>query len=259
MTVDPPPNLHVVSLEYALQPDERFTYENPPSVKFETKEARFHLADGILKCEMKEHFADAGAAQKVVDPILRAWEVDADLRHNRGELRFKYKTAEVIDLSPAPPGSVKVTVVGNAVLTVTGTLSTHVTRGTYPEPPPDHFRLNPDAESILRRYEGYLDGREPLPAMAYFCLTVLEGKAGGRGKATAMYRIHKDVLRKIGDLSTNRGDLLNARKANATQQPLSGAESAWLEEAMKTLVRRLGDTRNPVSLPEIPMKDLPKL
>jgi hypothetical protein len=207
---------------------------------------------------MKVHFSDAIAARNVVDPILRAWEVDADLRRNRGELRFKYETAEVIDLSSAPAGNVTAIVLGSAMAIMTGTVSIHVTSSTYPEPPPDHFRLNPDTESILRRYEGYLDGREPLPGMAYFCLTVLEGKAGGRSKAAAMYEIHKDVLNKIGELSSNRGDPLNARKANATR-PLSGAESAWLEEAMKTLVRRLGDTRSSAYLPVISMKDLPKL
>ena len=258
MTENPAPNLHVVSLEYILLSNERVIYKNPPPIEFETDEALFHLADGVLKCKMKERFSDAVAARKVVEPILRAWEVDTDLGHNRGELRFKYKMAEVIDLSPAPSGSVTAKVVGNAMLSATGTLSTHDTRSRYPEPPPDHFRLNPDAESILLRYEGYLGGREALPAMAYFCLTLLEGKAGGRGKAVAMYGIHRDVLSKIGKLSTQRGDLQSARKASATQ-PLSGAESAWLEEAMKTLVRRLGDTRSPASLRVVSMTDLPKL
>jgi len=44
------------------------------------------------------------------------------------------------------------------------TLSCDVTRVRYPEPPPGTFRLSADAESILLRYEGYLNGREPLPA-----------------------------------------------------------------------------------------------
>jgi hypothetical protein len=206
---------------------------------------------------MKAHFSDPAAAQKVVEPILRAWEVDADLRRNRGELRFKYRTAEVIDQSPLPAGSVNVPVLGNKLLATVGTVSVQVTSSSYPNPP-NYFRLNPDTESIVHRYEGYLDGREPLPAMAYFCLTVLEGNADGRNDAATMYRIDVDVLRKIGELSSERGGLHQGRKASAIQE-LSGAEDTWLQEAIKTLIRRLGDTRDPASLPEISMNDLPNL
>lgn len=48
MAQDPKPDLHVVSLRYTLRPDEGFSYENPPPIQFETEEARFFLADGIL-------------------------------------------------------------------------------------------------------------------------------------------------------------------------------------------------------------------
>jgi len=79
------------------------------------------------------------------------------------------------------------------------------------------FRLNPDAESILLRYHGHLDGREPLPAMAYFCLTVLEAKTGGRESAARAYRIEKAVLNRMGELTSLRGDRLTARKATGVQ------------------------------------------
>jgi hypothetical protein len=36
----------------------------------------------------------AEEARAVVEPVLRAWEVDADLRWNRGELRFEFDGAE---------------------------------------------------------------------------------------------------------------------------------------------------------------------
>ena len=248
--------MHVVSLRYALRSSDRVTYVNPPPVEFETEAARFRLAEGKLACEMKAHFPTAEAARTVVEPVLRAWEVDADLRWNRDELRFVFDVADIIDRTPAPPGVIRgaVYITGTGVLTATGTVSVHVTRGRYPEPPSDAFRLNPDAESVLLRYRGYLDGREPLPAMAYFCRTVL----GPGESAAATYRIDKAVLKKMSELSSTRGDPSSARKATA-KQPLSGPETAWLEAAVKMLIWRLGDTRKMAAFEWIRMSDLPML
>jgi hypothetical protein len=252
------PDLHVVSLRYIVQPDEGFSYDNPPPVSFESQEARFHLDAGILTCEMKIHCTDADTARKAVEPILRAWVTDSDLLHNRGQLRFKFDRAEIIDRSPAPPGSGIAVAAGAAVVTMAGSVSVRISSTRYPDPPPDFFRLNPDAETLLQRYYGYLDHREYLQGMAYFCFTVLTNNSGGLDNAAAKYQIHRDVLRKIGELSSTRGDLQNARKADAVR-PLSGEESAWLEAAAKMLIRRLADTRPMSGLPMIRMTDLPPL
>jgi hypothetical protein len=247
----------VVSLRYVLGTSDHCSYVSAPALEFETEEARFRLAAGELTCEMKTHFSTAEAARTVVEPILRAWEVDADLRSTRGELRFMFDGAEVIDRSPTPPGVVRGTAitVGVAAVSATGTVSVHVTRGQYPDPP-SSFRLNPDAQSILDRYYGYLDGRERLLGMAYFCLTVLEVNAGGRSCAAAKYRIDKKVLDTMGRLTSKHGDHLSARKASATR-PLMGSESAWVEAAVKKLIWQLGTPE--VARSWIRMSDLPAL
>ncbi len=209
---------------------------------------------------MKTHFSTAEAARAVVEPILRAWEVDADLRLTRGELRFKFEGADIIDRSPAPPGvthGCAYMVLPGLMVSGIGTVSLHVDRARYPEPP-GTFRLDPDAESILLRYHGHLDGREPLPALAYFCLTILEAKTGGRESAATAYRIEKAVLNRMGELTSLRGDRLTARKATGVQ-PLTGQERAWLEAAVKMLIWRLGDTRTLSNLPVITMSDLPMI
>jgi hypothetical protein len=251
------PELHVESLRYILQPDERFSYDNPPPLEFETAEARFRLANGVLTCEMKIHFSDANAARNVVEPVLRAWEALSDVRYNRGQLRFRFDQPQIVDRSPRPPGS-SMMVAMSGSSTFTATLSFHVTSKKYPEPPRDYFRLNPDAESILQRYRGYLDGREPLQSMTYFCLTIIERGAGSRNAAAAQYQIDNKVLRKIGELSSTRGDNLTARKAVAAQ-PLSAKESSWLEAVVKILIQRIGDSRDPAQLPLITMSDLAPL
>jgi len=40
---------------------------------------------------------------------------------------------------------------------------------------------------------------------------------------------------------------------------LTGPENAWLEAAVKMLIRRVGDTRDASALPLITLDDLPKL
>lgn len=260
--MDAKPDFHVVSLRYRLRPSDRVTYENPPPVEFETGEARFRLAEGKLNCELKSHFSTQEEARAVVAPILRAWEVDGDLRWNRGELRFDFEGADIIDRSPLPPGVVRghgIALLGMASLAAVGTVSVHVTRARYPGPP-GTFRLNLDAESIFLRYQNYLDGREPFLSMAYFCLTVLQAKAGGRVSAAKEYRIDKPVLNKIGELTTKRGDSSSARKAVAkSARQLTGAERAWLEAVLKEFIWRLGDTRPAATLPLITLANLPML
>lgn len=260
--MDAKPDFHVVSLSYRLRPSDQVTYVSPAPVEFETEEVRFRLAEGKLACEMKIHISRAEEARAVVERVLRAWEVDADLRWNRSGLRFEFDAADIVDRSPCPPGVVRGhahVLLGVAAISMVGTVSAHVTRAHYPEPP-GAFRLNPDAESIWLRYQGYLGGREPLLSMAYFCLTVLEANAGGRAPAARTYGIEEALLSKVGELTSCRGDRLSARKATAEPaQPLASPEIAWLEAAVKTLIWRLGDIRRTTALPLITLADLPVL
>jgi hypothetical protein len=174
--------------------------------KLETDKACFRLAEGKLTCEMKAHFPTVDDARRAVEPTVRVWEIDADLRLGRDSLRFTFDTADVVDRSPAQPGVAHLSGFAHGVAVVSGTATVHVTRATYPAPPPATFRLNPDAESLLTRYQGYRDGREPLPSMAFFCLTLVHLK-GGRSQraASAAYRIDLPVLRKMGELASTRG------------------------------------------------------
>jgi len=58
-------------------------------------------------------------------------------------------------------------------------------------------------------------GDEPLPSMAYFCLTVLEYQAKNREAAAKQYAIDLKVLKKLGGL-TAKGDPMTARKVTGT-------------------------------------------
>jgi hypothetical protein len=93
---------HVVSLRYRLETDPSLTFDNPPPIEQETDEFTLHLADGVLTCMMKAHYASVGAARAGVDQILLAWELDFALQQGRRVMRFVYQESEVIDRDPPP-------------------------------------------------------------------------------------------------------------------------------------------------------------
>ncbi len=71
--------------------------------------------------------------------------------------------------------------------------------------------------------------------MAYFCLTVVDGIGGGRADAAAKLGLGRNLLDKIGELSTRN------RKHTPDEEPLSSDEEAWLAGAVKLLIRRVGE------------------
>jgi hypothetical protein len=255
-----PSDLHVSELHYRLVDSPNTSYNAPAPIEFETDEAKFRLADGELRVDMKVHTCRQDEARDLVDPILKAWETVADLDDKLGEVRFKFVKPVIIDRSPVEPGSARVHLVGVECRVEAGAIvATQLIKGNYPSPPAS-FRLTPDAESLWIRFRGYLEGREPLLSMAYFCLTVLSSAKGGIDNVAGAYKVDKAVLKKIGELSSTRGDGHTARKfeRGKSPQPLTGVEKAWLEAAIKALIKRVGDI-SAGTLECITMSDLPAL
>jgi hypothetical protein len=256
-------DFHVVALKYRLQLSDHISYAEPPPLVFETEAARFHLENNQLRCEMKLHAATSEQARALVDPILRDWEMEVELTRNRGELGFIYEDAEIIDRTPPTPGiqARVMKVLGGNYLVTMGNVTAHIMRRKYPDPPMG-FHLTPDAESILLRFRSYQDGREPLLSMAYFCSTVVESAASGRNrraKGAKAFGIAENVLDKLGELTSNRGDRTVARKAHSNLQPLTGAERAWIEATIKQLILRLCDGPQRSQRKQLTMADLPPL
>jgi hypothetical protein len=254
-------DLHVVALIYRLQLSDHVSYAEPTPLVFENEAARFRLEKDQLRCEMKLHVATLEEARAFVDPVLRNWEMEVELARGRGELRFTYENAEIIDRTPAIPGVIRghvIVTLQDALLVSTGNVTCHITRKNYPEPPVG-FCLTPDAESILLRFRGYQDGREPVLSMAYFCLTVVLSAGGGLSNAAKAFGIAQSVLRKLGDLTSNRRDRGIARKAHATSQPLTDAEHRWIVATIKQLILRLCDSPRCYERKQLTMADLPPL
>lgn len=252
---------HVESLQYHIETDGSCSYESPPPVEYEKDGFRARLEEGVLTVTMKEHHASAASARKAVAEFLRSWEIQAALSVGRGCLRFEHDSAKVVDRHPSP--GTNTLVLEPLVCKVSvGAVTLHIGRSSYPEPPKD-FVASPLVETMWHRFEMFLDGREPLASMAYFCLSTIQADAGGRNKAAAKYHVDRGVLDKLGQLTSEVGDSSTARKidSSSTLRPHTPQETEWMKCAVQTIIRRVGEVEaSPTaSRPRLTMSDLPRL
>jgi len=252
---------HVESLHYEITSGPNVSYQDPEPMELALQEGRFDLRGDTLVVEPSGHFATAGEARAAIEPVLRAWEIHADLVGNPGTILFRYRNAKVIDRNPPPPGAEQVVIVGLAgELETAGALTMHLIRREYPAPPAT-FRASPDIELAHNRWIRFREGAEPLLSMAYFVLTLVEVRAGGRKEAAEMLQIEPEVLQKLGELTSTRGDGLSARKlsGNGPYRELSGGEQHWVESTVRAIILRMGGIERGVELTPFRMQDLPRL
>lgn len=258
---------HVEHLRYRLETTETLGFKDPDPIEGTNDIFDWQLEDSELTLNMKQHFASEEEAQQAVSDFLRSWELYVNLYEGREAIHFQYVDAHVIDRNPPPPGSPQVlhakSIRGEGAMM--GTPTIRVQRNSYPTPP-EQFQVSPDVETLWNRYRQYVEGKEQLLSMAYFCLTVLESDFPNNKRAGAArkYGIHVDVLQKLGELTTTRGDERTARKAepNRNFAPLTGKEEEWIRTAVKSIIRRVGEhnaSGSAAGLPEIGMNDLSTL
>jgi len=240
---------HVEWLIYRVVIPEGFEYVEPAPVEWPTSGFRALLEGEMLTVHVQEHFSSGEEARLAVNPALRAWEIASGLSRGRAEIEFVYSHAHLVDRHPppTPPGTITGTVSMAAPLAQMSAFGTVVSRrDAYPTPPVE-FAWSPDVEALWTRWQGYLDDREPLSSMGYFCLTQLERSTGERSKdrraaAASKYRIDLAVLRTLGDLVSDFGDEQTGRKAHVKHvRPHTQRESAWLRSVVPALIRRAGE------------------
>lgn len=248
---------HIERLHYKIASNPGIRYEGTEPTTVTTPLGEFELSDGSLVVTPEEHFSSEAQARRAIEPFLRSWEMEADLRDQIRSIRFEFERTDVVDRAPPKPGEgATLNVELGEVVLVGESVSMVLTRKKYP-PPPTAFTTTPDVEMAHRRWLASRDGEEPLPAMAYFVLTILLRAAGGLPAAAKTYRIEESILRKIGELSSTRGGPDSARKADAASRPLTEDERRWLEDATKELIQRLGEHASGAPLLPLRLKDLP--
>lgn len=250
---------HVVAVHYQLVFDDDVQYR-PPKLRetFAGPDFDIEVEGPQVRMLPKAHFSDRESARAAADRIARAWEVLIALEVGTLGGRLKYEKTEIIDRDPTP-GVIEVQAEAAAFATAFGTATLIRSFNGYPQPPDQTFQLTPDAEFIWQRYRLFKEGREPLLSMAYFVLTAVETPAGGRKPAAIALNTEENVLRKIGELSSTRGDTLSARKHSNSSAPLQPNEQVWLEQAVQKLIIQVGRSRAAPPIERLTLGDLPPL
>ncbi len=252
---------HVQLLRYRAIAAAGIIFDNPPPVQWNTNDFRLTLRDDIATFEMQTHYPSEEDARQGVKTYLDRWEMGTALRSGTSGFHFEFESAKIIDRDPPPPGSPQIVHVPVAVAVAVAlppTLS--VTSRKYPDPPVD-FDISPDVETMWFLFRSYLDHRVRLTDMAYFCLTVLQRRAGGRSAASNRYSVALHVLSKLGHLSTEVGNEQTARKMPLVPRDHTPEEIEWIKAAVNVLILRMGqyayDPKR--EWPWVTMSDLPHL
>ena len=196
-----------------------------------------------LRFNLKEHYATEEDARFSVEAdYIPNWEFEVGLNRGPDAFRLRFDHSDIIDRNP-PPGPPPLSVRARAgVPRVSADLAPPMPP-EFPAPPPVAIKRSPDVDSMFQHYLRHLGGGEPLPAMAYFCLTKLEQMAGGRANAAMTLRISKRVLGRIGELSSNKGGA-SARKAIGSTTPYTPEEERFLKSAVKRVIHRAAEVEH---------------
>ncbi len=263
---------HVVMLVYKIKHNKSIiNYSKAEPFCRDEQGFRLSVAEGVARFELKDHYPTIDEAHKAIADYRHAWKFDAQLQRGPGSfcLCLDRKKSKLIDRKPTPGCK------GLRASITAGTPSISANLGPvrapeYPKPPSD-IKLDANIRTMHKRYMGYRCEHEPLGAMAYFCLSMLEAPpiqqsseqrkpSKKRKAATAKYAIDEWVLSKIGHLSSTKGGKY-ARKQEGTDQPLSPKQRDFLEQAVKTIIRRAAEREHMPegNLPTISQSDLPSL
>ncbi len=253
-------NSYVKYLYYTLKVKDGISFKNSNSIEKKLDNFELRLENNELKCKMIKKYLTPEDARKEVEDYLKKWEVYDILQSGYKSIEFIYNKATIINFdSPESLPKASKVVQRSGVFEARCNIKVIVEKDNYPKPP-QYFHLNENVKILWSRYYDYLQGKEKLPSMAYFCLTLIEKDAGGRRQALRKYKISKKVLDKLGELSSNKGDLeIEARKAKENKGSLTEKEVKWLDEAIRRIIIRVGEYENNPSLDLIDMSSLPDL
>lgn len=244
----------IARLNYRFEHHFDITYRAAEPVVWEENGFRAELRDGHLSVDLRADWIDVKDARAAVEPYLRTWEIAVGVRGKRETVQFVFENADVVDFGPTPYLETEFT----EVSVTSWPASIHSTRSKYPDPP-KAFWASPDVRTLWDRYQGALEGQEPFLSMAYFNYTLIVHRAGSRDEAARVLNVDQAVLRKLGELTSERGDRSTARKAPRNQVfvQLTDQERRWIDAAIRALIHRVAEVDAGAAINRLRMADLP--
>ena len=255
---------HVKAIHFYILHDDSVDYSDVEPLVHDDALFCIRAEKRNVVLEPKCHYATEEEARSAAEEFVRRWEFEAALRTQSGAFRLVYERVRIVDRDPPPlpPGVVNADPVYWTFRTSESKATVTKKLATFPAPPADPA-INPDdpdAILMLALLDRNRLNRARLGVVAYFCLTVLEDRAGSRPKAAKHYQISKCVLDSVGCLSDKKGGD-DARKHKGHDQPFTEEERSFLEAAVTAFIRRAAekaaDPKGCLCL--IGKNDLPKL
>ncbi|MCY4579482.1 MAG: hypothetical protein OXD31_10605 [Chloroflexi bacterium] len=229
---------HVEALIYEVVHDESSDYSRANCVETEYAAFRLRLEEKEAYFELKEHFPTLKQAQEVIQPFISQWELTASLELGPNTFALRFMRPVIVDRRPEQ-GVITASASPIRLNIALSSPSVTVFR-QYPNPPPERLMQldNPDVQSMLNRFIGYRQGREPLPSMAYFCFEVFTRRLATNAKHAAdKHRMSHKLVKRVSNLASNKGGDL-ARHHSGICQPLTQQETRFIEKAVVTMIVR---------------------
>lgn len=255
---------HVSVVEYLVEFGPAQVVEGDLDDEYDTDlfKGRFTHEGKRFRCEMREHFASVAAAREAVERKLRAWTIRLGLKDGpTSSIDFEFAGAALEDRDPSSggpdhvlqPASHRIQVGLDAVVV-------QPRRDRFPGPPAD-FTATDLIQSLWERYLDHRAGGESLQEFAYFVLHSLTKRFNGRKELARTLSLGYEVVNRVGEFSSERGDRLSARKVPKSGEfrPLSPKESRWLRTVVEKMILRLGQYEAGADLEVLSLDDLPDI
>ncbi len=236
-------------------------FDAPDPVIGEDIIGSFKLENDILIIHLSDEYKLLREARRIIDPILKSWQLEAEICLCIFNFRFAFWKAKMetsaLDIDKNPPEVLKYEKDDKGPLVICST--------AYPPFPCTRFTTEMEA-AWLRYRKASIGIGESIQSAAYYVLTIAEyseGKGKGKGKrkmAATKMQIDEKILQKIGELTSKRGSINSARKSlGSCAKDLTKKEKWWIECAIRLLILHLGLVNAGEKPMNITMSDLPEL
>jgi len=235
----------IYNLTYLVKNQKDFS--NDDIVKYENETANFYLSNGELNVKFKDAIPDISEAIRIIDPIIRAWEFEAEIRMGFRVIEFELEQSIAQELEIDEDYSEFFLPKKKDQIII-----------SLKYPPAPTIRVSEMMKNIWNRYyRAKLELGESIQSASYFFLTVIEKQFGSRKEAANALNLDYKILSKIGELSSTRGNSKTARKARAINQTLSYYERKWINYAIRNILFQLGYIEANLKTTYIDINDIP--